>query len=419
MGWTYDKRRTTAPPASQTMTDKPTAQQAATIPNSVYLSMLGLDKKGSGIDLRAAMEAKMAALRRQIPTAEAEADRLSKGVTGTTPEQVRSEMGERMGADFSGVRFHEDAASASRAEEMGANAWTQGNDVYFGAGGFNPSVAAHELVHTVQQGAVESGINTISAPMGGVQMNPKTGEHRKSKSSATSKDETDEERIKREHIKAILAERPILESDYRRHVDHSQDDKSQDEEKSEDKKKRQPRASFYISNLDDRYFKGKMGGNAMSQVYFYKHGVYKPDEHHAEPNDPTLKEGGIKQEDDEGNSLDLRLADRNIAAKVLDNMLDTNVIVNSVKKQFIGKSQNTGKKIEAGYKETKDFAAEGTDGIMMDYAPGVEIDRINWKGFTPQFTTTNPEYADKTSRAKNSSAWKVPVNPNPNGNKEL
>ena len=46
-------------------------------------------------------------------------------------------------------------------------------DVYFGEGGFDPSVAAHELVHTVQQGLVESSTPTVSAPGGEVQMLPK------------------------------------------------------------------------------------------------------------------------------------------------------------------------------------------------------------------------------------------------------
>lgn len=142
------------------------------VPNSAMLAAAGIqDSGGMGSDaLRQAMQVKLTAMRHQIPAAEAEADRLSRSVAGTTPEQVRSEMGTRLGADFSGVRFHTDAASASRAEKMGARAWTQGNDVYFGPDGFNPSTAAHELVHTVQQGAVAGGVSTVSAPMGAVQM---------------------------------------------------------------------------------------------------------------------------------------------------------------------------------------------------------------------------------------------------------
>jgi len=105
----------------------------------------------------------------QIPQAEAEADRLSASVTSGTPESVKAEMGGRMGADFSGVRFHTDAAAAAKADSMEARAFTSGSDVYFNEGGFDPSIAAHELVHTVQQGMVGSEAPTMSTPAGGVQ----------------------------------------------------------------------------------------------------------------------------------------------------------------------------------------------------------------------------------------------------------
>ena len=107
----------------------------------------------------------------QLPAAEEEADRLSSGVTAATPEALRLEMGERLGADLSSVRFHADPASLREGDRMGARAWTRGSDVYFGEGGFDPAVAAHELVHTVQQGAV-SGQVEQSAPAGAVQMLP-------------------------------------------------------------------------------------------------------------------------------------------------------------------------------------------------------------------------------------------------------
>ena len=59
---------------------------------------------------------------------------------------------------------------------MGARAWAQGGDVYFGKGGFDPKVAAHELVHTVQQGAVSGNVSE-SMPMGAVQLLPAKGEN--------------------------------------------------------------------------------------------------------------------------------------------------------------------------------------------------------------------------------------------------
>lgn len=108
----------------------------------------------------------------QIPQAEQEADRLSASVTATSPEAVKADLGRRMGADFSGVRFHTGADAQSKAAAMDARAFTSGSDIYFGPGGFDPTIAAHELVHTVQQGAVDSGTATLSTPAGGVQMWP-------------------------------------------------------------------------------------------------------------------------------------------------------------------------------------------------------------------------------------------------------
>lgn len=109
------------------------------------------------------------------PEAEKEADRLSQGITSSTPDDIMQEMGGRLNADFSGVRFHSDVNSMNRSEAIGARAWAQGRDVYFGKGGFSPSVAAHELVHTVQQGAVQGNVSQ-SMPMGAVQMLPKNAE---------------------------------------------------------------------------------------------------------------------------------------------------------------------------------------------------------------------------------------------------
>ena len=108
----------------------------------------------------------------QRSDAEAEADRLSANIHSQTPEGVRSEMGSRLGADLSGVRFHSDASSVRSNEAMNAQAYTEGSDIHFGGEGFSPSLAAHELVHTVQQGAVP-GNTGVSVPYGSVQLKPK------------------------------------------------------------------------------------------------------------------------------------------------------------------------------------------------------------------------------------------------------
>ncbi|MBQ6509357.1 MAG: DUF4157 domain-containing protein, partial [Flexilinea sp.] len=106
----------------------------------------------------------------QIPSAEAEADRLSAGIRHGTPDSVRKEMGKRLGSDFSSVRFHTGPESIRRNRSMGSVAYTRGSDIFFGSRGFDPSVGAHELVHTVQQGAV-SGHVSQSVPYGTIQRN--------------------------------------------------------------------------------------------------------------------------------------------------------------------------------------------------------------------------------------------------------
>ena len=151
---------------------------AGNIPNSAMQSMMGGDRSsGSSVDeLGARILQRLPAVQQraqaQIPRAENEADRLSAAINAGTPETVKAMMGQRMGADFSGVRFHTGAAAAAKADAMGARAYTSGADIYFGSGGFDPSVAAHELVHTAQQGMVDSGMSVMSTPVGGVQMKP-------------------------------------------------------------------------------------------------------------------------------------------------------------------------------------------------------------------------------------------------------
>lgn len=138
------------------------------VPNSLFVGQG--DRTDS--NLGAVMRERVAALQRQIPSAEREADRLSQGITATTPEGVRQQMGQRLGADFSNVRMYTDQSAANKADRMGAKAYTSGQNVYFGSGGFVPQVAAHELVHTVQQGGVEGVGVQQSVSFGTVQMCP-------------------------------------------------------------------------------------------------------------------------------------------------------------------------------------------------------------------------------------------------------
>ncbi|MFQ5408823.1 MAG: DUF4157 domain-containing protein [Anaerolineales bacterium] len=77
------------------------------------------------------------------------------------PSSVRSYMEPRLGADFSNVKVHTGSQSVQLNREIGAQAFTRGSDVFFGAGKYNPGTTggkrllAHELTHVVQQGGAD------------------------------------------------------------------------------------------------------------------------------------------------------------------------------------------------------------------------------------------------------------------------
>lgn len=73
------------------------------------------------------------------------------------PTAMRYQMEAGFGADLSQVRLHTGDEAAQLSQELGARAFTHGNNVYFNSGEFQPHtrrgkhLLAHELVHTVQQ----------------------------------------------------------------------------------------------------------------------------------------------------------------------------------------------------------------------------------------------------------------------------
>ncbi|MEV5978105.1 DUF4157 domain-containing protein [Streptomyces sp. NPDC052114] len=66
-------------------------------------------------------------------------------------EPTRTDMESRLGADFSDVRVHTDAAAKASAAEVGARAYTSGSHVVIGDGGADRHTLAHELTHVIQQ----------------------------------------------------------------------------------------------------------------------------------------------------------------------------------------------------------------------------------------------------------------------------
>ena len=100
------------------------------------------------------------------------------GLDGSTRGQFEGFFG----VDLGGVRLHADSKAAELSRSLGAEAFTVGNDVFFGEGRFTPGsssgmgLLAHELTHVVQQGGssmrrVDPNAVALSrSPLSGAQM---------------------------------------------------------------------------------------------------------------------------------------------------------------------------------------------------------------------------------------------------------
>lgn len=77
----------------------------------------------------------------------------TKGGGSPLSDDVRSFMESRFGTDFSQVRVHTDSSAIQMNQELRAQAFTHGSDIYFGSGKApgNNDLTAHELTHVVQQ----------------------------------------------------------------------------------------------------------------------------------------------------------------------------------------------------------------------------------------------------------------------------
>ena len=81
----------------------------------------------------------------------------SKGGGNPLPDTTRQSMESGFGADFSNVRIHTDSQAIQMSQDINAQAFTNGSDVYFNQGKYSPNssegkhLLAHELTHVVQQ----------------------------------------------------------------------------------------------------------------------------------------------------------------------------------------------------------------------------------------------------------------------------
>ena len=82
-----------------------------------------------------------------------------QGLGQALPNPVSRELSHKIGADFSHVHIHTDSHAIQMNQELGAQAFTHGSDIYFNKGKYDPGssegkhLLAHELTHVIQQGA--------------------------------------------------------------------------------------------------------------------------------------------------------------------------------------------------------------------------------------------------------------------------
>jgi hypothetical protein len=83
--------------------------------------------------------------------------------------EARSAMQSRLGSDFGQVRIHTDSRAKAAANAIQARAFTVGQDIFFGAEGYNPDtedglcLLSHEISHTIQQsGGGRAGLSAVA-----------------------------------------------------------------------------------------------------------------------------------------------------------------------------------------------------------------------------------------------------------------
>ncbi|WP_426594433.1 eCIS core domain-containing protein [Cellulomonas sp. McL0617] len=130
---------------------------------------------------------------------EASSDRIesARGDGAPLPDGVRRRMETGFGTSLGHVRVHDDAQASALSAGMSAEAFTTGNDIFFGAGRFAPQtpageqVLAHEIAHVLTEGG-----GTAPATTRRLFGKKKTPEEKAAKAAAKREEEAKAARVK-------------------------------------------------------------------------------------------------------------------------------------------------------------------------------------------------------------------------------
>jgi len=127
----------------------------------------------------------------------------SKGGGSAMNADTRQFMESRFNADFSGVRIHTGSNAENLSRSINAQAFAHGNDIYFNSGKYTPGTSdgstllAHELTHTIQQGASRPVSPLQSSASTGTPVSPKPASISRKQITPSGVDNIPEQTVKK------------------------------------------------------------------------------------------------------------------------------------------------------------------------------------------------------------------------------
>ncbi len=152
-------QRRLTPKEEDTQTTQPTEHSTPVQRQAVNEEM---QSKSEAFTLSFNDEAQAIRGKKQMPLRNDFEDRLSSAKSGGRhlTKKSRNEFEQVFGIDLGGTRIHTDSQAAQMSQDIGVQAFTHQNHIFFNQGRYNPEtiegkrLLAHELTHTIQQQTV-------------------------------------------------------------------------------------------------------------------------------------------------------------------------------------------------------------------------------------------------------------------------